>query len=77
MHSFALKVERFSRIFDDNEVKKANVIPHFGLASPFEPKKLDLTFYPDWMKVGKKLAWINIPHLEGIIKGTGLNKIVR
>ncbi len=71
------KIERFNKIFDDPNVKKANVIPHFAIASPFEPKKLDLSFYPDWLMVGKKLVWIKIPHLEGIIKGKGLVKIVR
>lgn len=71
------KIKRFDNIFNDQVVKRSTVIPHFAIISPYQPSKIDLSFFPEWMKKNGSLVWIELNHLKKKVDQGELLKIIR
>ena len=63
------KAERLSRIFDDR-IRSEIATPYFILLSPRMPQRVATDAWPDWMKPGGDLQWMDLPRPEDLRKVT-------
>ena len=67
------KAVRLKAIFDKKS-RGLNVVPHFIMMSPRDPRErgtIDTKYWPDWMKTGTKPAhWLELPLCDGLLKVT-------
>lgn len=66
------KMARLTEIFGKENEKWKNVVPHFGIVSPKEPRKIQDKAWPVWAKPDGQVKWIKLEHIP-----TGLKKVVR
>ena len=65
------KGARLSSIFGRNGKRWSSFKPHFVLTSPKEPKRLDLSVWPAWMKRSDgRSFWIEMPMRRRLVKTT-------
>ena len=63
------KAQRLSRIFDDRTRSKF-AVPSFVLMSPRMPQRVITDDWPDWMKPGGELQWLELPRPKDLRKVT-------
>lgn len=68
------KAERLTNIFGEKGTHWPKVVPHFVLMSKNRPQKLDLSFWPEWMKPNNELHWLPIDIPNDLVKVTRCNK---
>lgn len=54
------KADRLAVIFGPNGKRWLNVIPHFVIASPRRPLRLNSSRWPGWMRGERELPWIKL-----------------
>ena len=64
------KAKRLRAIFGEAGDRWPGVTPHFVLASPRQPQRLELAEWPAWMLSAGKVAWIRLPMPEGLVSVT-------
>lgn len=64
------KAERLRGIFGDNGCRWDRVKPHFVMASPSRPRKLDYKKWPTWMKPDGEPVWIELAMVRELKKVT-------
>ena len=60
------KVDRLVAIFGKTGNRWEGVVPHFGIVSPREPKRIETCGWPAWVKPGDKIRWIEMPVPPGL-----------
>ena len=69
------KAARLRKIFGQDGRRWPSIIPHYVLASPRVPRRLDLNAWPGWMKrADGHPNWIEMPMPAGLIKTTRCDK---
>ena len=63
------KAKRLRRIFG-NEPDTTFAKPHFVLMSPRMPQRVTTDHWPDWMRPGGELLWMELPRPKGLRKVT-------
>lgn len=67
------KAKRLIEIFGDDGKNWKNVVPHFVITSPNQPKRLDTTFCAKWMLVNNQLPWVKLKTPDNLIAVTRCN----
>lgn len=60
------KADRLKNIFGENGQKWPNVFPHFLMASPNEPRHLDIDNWPDWMVSQRQVSMFKLTIPSGL-----------
>lgn len=70
------KLHRLKRIFGD--LRSAHVVePHFGIVSPFKPKRIDTRSFPKWALSNDEPIWIALNNIANALASGRLYSITR